>query len=66
MANSEIGMEMNESNSRYIGDGVYAGFEGWGIWLHRNSHDIPDDIIFLEPPVLSQLVRFAKEKGVIG
>lgn len=59
-------MQMTEENSRYIGDGVYAGFDGFGIWLHRNSHDIPDDIVFLEPPVLAALIRFAKEKRVIG
>lgn len=61
MANGEIGMEMNESNSRYIGDGVYAGFDGFGVWLHRNSHNNPDDIVFLEPQVLDQLLRFWKD-----
>jgi hypothetical protein len=23
----------------YLGDGVYAVFDGWHIWLRLNSHD---------------------------
>ena len=51
---------MTEENSRYIGDGVYAGFDGMGIWLHANSHDHPTDRIYLEPEVLAALKEFDK------
>lgn len=64
MANGEVGMAMDSNNSDYIGDGVYAGFDGYGFWLHRNSHILPDDIIYLEPPVLQALVRFASRMGI--
>ena len=43
----------------YCGDGVYAGFDGEGIWLHANSHDEPTDRIYLEPSVLNDLIIFA-------
>lgn len=54
-------MEMNEQNSRYIGDGVYAGFDGFGIWLYANSHYEPTDRIYLEPQVYHQLVKFVDD-----
>ena len=54
-------MEMTEQNSRYIGDGVYAGFDGFGIWLYANSHDHPTERIYLEPEVYQQLVRFVED-----
>ena len=53
-------MKMTEETSRYIGDGVYAGFDGMGIWLHANSHDHPTDRIYLEPEVLAALKEFDK------
>jgi len=45
----------------YLGDGVYALFDGYGIWLHANDHKNPTDKVYLEPSVLESLNRFAKE-----
>lgn len=45
----------------YLGDGVYAIFDGYGIWLHANSHSNPTDKVFLEPQVLEALINFNKE-----
>lgn len=42
----------------YIGDGVYAGYDGDGIWLAANDPSTPTDAIYLEPKVLESLVRF--------
>jgi len=47
--------------SEYIGDGVYAVEDDFGVRLHANSLDHPPDKIFLEPSVLETLTRF-KEK----
>lgn len=58
-------MEMTTENSEYIGDGVYAGYDGMGIWLYANSHDHPTERIYLEPQVLDSLIRFAKRAGMI-
>ena len=44
----------------YLGDGVYAIFDGYGIWLNSNSPDNPTDTIYLEPSVLDALNRFDK------
>jgi hypothetical protein len=42
----------------YLGDGVYAIFDGSGIWLHANDHRDPTDRIYLEPEVLNALINF--------
>lgn len=47
----------------YIGDGVYAGWDGFGVWLHANSHDSPTDKIYIEPKVLLNLVAYWNEKS---
>lgn len=45
----------------YLGDGVYAIFDGFGIWLHANDHKYPSDRVYLEPEVLRGLIRFDTE-----
>jgi len=42
----------------YCGEGVYAIFDGYGIWLHANDLKNPTDKIYLEPSVLCSLNRF--------
>jgi hypothetical protein len=43
----------------YLGDGVYAEFDGFGIWLRAND-PADEHAIFLEPEVLAALNRFAE------
>lgn len=45
----------------YLGDGVYAKFDGWNIWL--DLHAQGPDRICLEPEVLLALFKFAKSLG---
>jgi len=45
----------------YLGDGVYAIFDGYGIWLHANDHANPTDRVYLEPSVLAALNRFSEQ-----
>lgn len=47
-------------NHEYIGDGVYAEFDGFGIWLRTGDHrdDYCDNKVYLEPDVLDSLNRF--------
>jgi len=47
----------------YLGDGVYAIFDGFGIWLHANDCENPTDRIYLEPEVLKALHCFEKSLG---
>lgn len=44
----------------YIGDGVYVHFDGCGIELRANDHELPSDRIYLEPEVLAALLRFVE------
>ena len=46
---------------RYLGDGVYGIFDGYGIWLHANDHKDPTDKIYLEPSVLRALNLFDEQ-----
>lgn len=40
----------------YLGDGVYASFDGYQIWLAVNHHD--NHVVALEPSVMNALVRY--------
>lgn len=50
--------ERSEIEWTYLGDGVYAGYDGWGVWLHANDHLHPTDKVYLEPEVLDSLNRY--------
>jgi len=52
-------VEHMEQLKDYLGDGVYAIFDGYGIWLHANDHECPTDKVYLEPSVLEVLNRFS-------
>lgn len=56
-----IEFEDRKVPASYLGDGVYAIFDGYGIWLHANDHKNPTDRIYLEPEVLNQLGIFNKD-----
>ncbi len=41
----------------YLGDGVYASFDGYHVWLRTGSHDA-EPAIALEPAVFMSLARY--------
>lgn len=43
----------------YLGDGVYATFDGYHVWLDLRGQDSTTRIA-LEPPVLNRLIEFAR------
>lgn len=47
----------------YLGDGVYASFDGGKIWL-RTEREQGWHVIALEPQVFTALVEYAKEISV--
>lgn len=52
------------SIATYLGDGVYASFDGYQIWLHVENSESGDKWrIALEPDVFRKLVEYATEKG---
>ena len=47
-------------NPTYLGDGLYAEYDGFGIWLKANHHLHPTDKVYLEPSVYESLTRFVE------
>jgi hypothetical protein len=43
----------------YLGDGVYASFDGYHIWLACNYHF--QQVIALEPAVFARLIEYQKQ-----
>ena len=50
----------NEENITYLGDGVYAEFDGEGVWLRTGHHkdEHCEMKIYLEHEVLTKLDKF--------
>jgi hypothetical protein len=48
----------NEKTRTYLGDGVYAAFDGFSIYLRINDHRDDSHEICLEPEVLTALNNF--------
>lgn len=44
----------------YLGDGLYASYDGWQICL-RAPRDDGDHFVYLEPGVVTSLERFIAE-----
>ncbi len=42
----------------YLGNGVYARFDGFGIELRANNRLNPTDLIYLEPEVIKNINTF--------
>lgn len=49
---------MSNIAKTYLGDSVYAEFDGFALELCTNNTGIKENIIILEPEVYSALVRF--------
>jgi hypothetical protein len=45
----------------YIGDGAFASFDGFGIWLTTSNGIEDTNRVFLEPAVFEALLRFAAQ-----
>lgn len=41
----------------YLGDGAYAFFDGFGVWLTAENGVTTTDKIYMEPPVMLALLR---------
>lgn len=49
---------MQKQLDTYLGDGVYASFDGYHIWLAVNHHE--NKVVALEPSVFHELLNYAK------
>ncbi len=57
-----------EQPTTYLGDAVYSIFDGFGVWLHTDSH-LPNEAgnkIYLEPQVIQNLFKFLSRKEVLN
>lgn len=45
-----------ETNETYLGDGLYASYDGWHIWLRTNE----GNEVALEPKVYRNLMDYQK------
>ena len=48
---------------KYLGDGVYASFDGWHVWLHVGDHK-NNPCVGLDPEVLANLFKYDKDVRV--
>lgn len=54
-------MSSETQNEIYLGDGLYASFDGWQIMLRAPRGIGADHWVALEPNVYAELVRFARD-----
>jgi len=54
-------MSNNSEHADYLGDGVYADFDGYQIELKT----LEGNVIYLEPNVLDALDRYRKRIGIL-
>jgi hypothetical protein len=48
---------MNEHKA-YLGDSVYASYDGYSIWLAVGNHE--NDVVALEPDVFASLCKYVE------
>jgi hypothetical protein len=57
-------MKDTDETVRYLGDGVYASFDGYQICLMANSHTTPTDRVYLEPSVCQAFLDYVHMVGM--
>lgn len=56
---------MDSNNWTYLGDGLYARYDGWQIELRANDpNDTDCDTVYLEEQVFDELVKFGQRSFV--
>jgi hypothetical protein len=53
-------MKPDERLGAYLGDGVYASFDGWHVWLRTDKDDQVHEIA-LEPAVFNELKLYVEK-----
>lgn len=54
---------MEKDTERYLGDGLYASFDGFQIEL-RAPRDRDDHRVYLEPAVFAELLQYMRDLGI--
>ena len=50
---------MTQNQKHYLGDGAYAEFDGFGLWVTTENGIEVTNRIYLEPEVMASLLRVA-------
>jgi hypothetical protein len=53
--------KMDESMDTYLGDGLYASFDGYQVELYASNGIEKTNSVFLEPWVLSAFLKYVAE-----
>jgi hypothetical protein len=61
-----IEFEGRKVPATYLGDAVYAIYDGYGYWLRLNDHRNKEGQIYLEWPVIDSLFAFVENCKQIG
>jgi hypothetical protein len=48
-----------DEHQAYLGDGVYASFDGYSVWLAVNHHE--NNVVALEAKVLARLFEYVEK-----
>ena len=48
-----------DDESVYLGDGVYASYDGYSVWLAVNHHE--NNVVALEEEVLARLFEYVEK-----
>ncbi len=59
------GLEMENKNKVYLGDGVYISFDGYQLCLTTEDGISATNTIYMEPEVLRSLEDYVKELKTI-
>ena len=54
---------MQKENDTYLGDGLYAAFDGWQIELYSSNGQEKTNQVYLEPEVLVAFWKYVKKLG---
>jgi len=57
-------MDPQELSETYLGDGLYASFDGFQITL-RAPRMAGDHFVALEPAVLNEFIRYCEKLGML-
>jgi hypothetical protein len=55
-------MDFDQVNAEYLGDGVYAQFDGFHLWLFTHNGYEATNEIALDPETYSALVEYVEKK----
>ena len=55
---------MTDRQESYLGDGLYASFDGFSIWL-RAPREHGDHVVCLEPLILKAFIDYAMHVGML-